>query len=44
MSEDKTVHATGNIVENEVDTAPLVLGAICMAPLALAGACLLFLT
>lgn len=43
MSEDKTVHATGNS-EDKVDTAPLVLGAICMAPLAIAGACLLFLT
>jgi len=43
MREDKSDHATGN-TETEVDTAPLVLGAICMAPLALAGACLLFFT
>jgi hypothetical protein len=42
MNEDKPVHATGN-TESETDTAPLVLGAICMAPLAVAAACLLFL-
>lgn len=43
MSEDKTIHATENI-ENDVDPTPLILGAICFAPLAVAGACLLFLT
>jgi hypothetical protein len=43
MSKDKSVHVSGNI-ENEADPKTLVLGAICMAPLAIAGACLLFLT
>lgn len=42
MNKDKTVHVSGN-PQDEPDTAPLVLGAICMAPLAIAGACLLFL-
>ncbi|WP_424630119.1 hypothetical protein [Bradyrhizobium sp. SYSU BS000235] len=44
MSEDKSVHATGNTENEAADPATLVLGAICMAPLAVVGACLLFLT
>jgi hypothetical protein len=43
MSKDKPIHVTGN-TEDEADPTTLVLGAICMAPLAIAGACLLFLT
>lgn len=43
MREHKIMHATDN-EPIAVDPAPLVLGAICFAPLAVAGACLLFLT